>query len=162
MVLVAGPEDRDAAVSALKDGAFDTIAKPYGLDEMSATVRRALERRRLVHENRLLQEGLLGELGAVEAFDADPWGTEDLDDDPTVGRMAGSAAHMINSPLAAILGFSELILARPDLDPDVRRFTRLIHEEGKKILDVTRRLRDLARQEETSAMIEAYVPETRS
>ena len=157
VILVTAVVDMESAVSALKFGAFDTIAKPFNLEEVSVTVRRALERRRLVRENRLLQEGLLGDLSAVEAFDADPWGLEGADDDPTVGRMAGSAAHMINSPLAAILGFSELILTRKDLDPDVRRFTKLIHEEGKKIREVTRRLRDLARQEETSALIESHV-----
>ena len=160
VIIVSAVVDMEWAVSALQFGAFDTIAKPFNLEEVSVTVRRALERQRLVHENRLLQEGLLGDISVIDAFDADPWGLDHDVDDPTVGRMAGSAAHMINSPLSAILGFSELILGREDLDEEVRKFTRLIHEEGKKIREVTRRLRDLARREETSVHLERHTSDT--
>ncbi len=41
----------EAALQAIKDGAYDYVSKPLRLDELLLTVRRALEQRRLVREN---------------------------------------------------------------------------------------------------------------
>ncbi len=46
----------DTAVEALKLGAFDYVTKPVDPDELSHTVRRALERNRLTEENVRLRE----------------------------------------------------------------------------------------------------------
>ena len=48
------------AVEAMKFGAYDYIAKPVDLDELEMGVRRALEHRSLVSENRALREELRG------------------------------------------------------------------------------------------------------
>ena len=42
----------ESAISAMKSGAFDYITKPFKNDEVLVVLRNALERRRLVHENR--------------------------------------------------------------------------------------------------------------
>jgi two-component system response regulator HydG len=49
----------DSAIDAWKQGASDYICKPFKLDEVRLTLRRALERRRLVTENRVLKEALV-------------------------------------------------------------------------------------------------------
>ncbi len=46
------------AVAAMRDGAHDYITKPYNRDELKLTVEKALEKRRLVQENRTLRERL--------------------------------------------------------------------------------------------------------
>src|SRR6266581_2229962 len=46
----------ESAIAAMKSGAFDYITKPFKNDEVLAVVRNALERRRLVHENRALRQ----------------------------------------------------------------------------------------------------------
>jgi two-component system NtrC family response regulator len=46
------------AVEAMKDGAHDYLTKPYNRDELRLTVEHALERRRLVLENRQLRDRL--------------------------------------------------------------------------------------------------------
>jgi putative two-component system response regulator len=51
-VLVTEGGDVDSAVAALKEGAYDYVVKPYSLEEVSVAVSRALERRRLIQENR--------------------------------------------------------------------------------------------------------------
>lgn len=56
IILMTGHGDVKMAVNALKKGAFDFIAKPFAADHMIASVRRALEMRRLVLENRRLQK----------------------------------------------------------------------------------------------------------
>jgi DNA-binding NtrC family response regulator len=48
------------AVQALRSGAYDYIAKPFETDEIKLTVAKALERERLLAENRYLHEELEG------------------------------------------------------------------------------------------------------
>ncbi|WP_420963140.1 sigma-54-dependent transcriptional regulator [Brucella sp. IR073] len=56
VILITGHGDIGMAVSALKKGAFDFIAKPFSADHLISSVRRALEMRRLVLENRRLRQ----------------------------------------------------------------------------------------------------------
>lgn len=56
VILMTGHGDISMAVAALKKGAFDFIAKPFAADHMISSVRRALEMRRLVLENRRLRK----------------------------------------------------------------------------------------------------------
>jgi two-component system, NtrC family, response regulator len=48
----------EMAVDAMKKNAYDYITKPFRNDELKLTVRKALEKYRLVRENRLLNEAL--------------------------------------------------------------------------------------------------------
>ncbi len=55
VILMTGHGDIGMAVASLKKGAFDFIAKPFAADHLISSVRRALEMRRLVLENRRLR-----------------------------------------------------------------------------------------------------------
>jgi two-component system C4-dicarboxylate transport response regulator DctD len=55
LILVTGHGDVQVAVAALKNGAFDFLAKPFAADHLVAVVRRALEHRALQVENRRLR-----------------------------------------------------------------------------------------------------------
>jgi DNA-binding NtrC family response regulator len=47
-----------SAVDAMRLGAFDYITKPFDMDELKVVVKKALERRRLIDENRELRQQL--------------------------------------------------------------------------------------------------------
>jgi len=49
----------ETAIEAIREGAFDYVSKPFKLDEIKFTIRRALEQRRLLQENRLYRRELL-------------------------------------------------------------------------------------------------------
>jgi DNA-binding NtrC family response regulator len=49
----------ETAVEAIREGAFDYISKPFKLDEIKFTIRRALEQRRLLEENKFYRQELL-------------------------------------------------------------------------------------------------------
>ncbi len=49
----------ETAIEAIREGAFDYISKPFKLDEITLTVRRALEQRRLLQENKFYRQELL-------------------------------------------------------------------------------------------------------
>ncbi|WP_454917461.1 sigma-54-dependent transcriptional regulator [Xanthobacter sediminis] len=54
VILVTGHGDIAMAVEAMREGAYDFLAKPYPMDRLLSAVRHALEKRRLVLENREL------------------------------------------------------------------------------------------------------------
>jgi cyclic di-GMP phosphodiesterase len=58
VIMITAVADVATAVSALSVGAMDYLTKPFHLDEVRARVRQALEKRRLILENRGYQLGL--------------------------------------------------------------------------------------------------------
>ena len=74
VVLISGHADVAMAVGAMSEGAYDFIAKPFPGERLVETLRRAVEKRRLVVENRRLKAlaasagedgGLIGEAPAI-------------------------------------------------------------------------------------------------
>jgi DNA-binding NtrC family response regulator len=49
----------ETAIEAIREGAFDYISKPFKLEEIKFTVKRALEQRKLIQENKLYRQELL-------------------------------------------------------------------------------------------------------
>ncbi len=58
VILVTGHGDISMAVQAMRDGAYDFVEKPFASERLIETVRRALERRRLILENVALRREL--------------------------------------------------------------------------------------------------------
>lgn len=58
VVMVTAVHDISVALSALRNGAYDYLLKPFEREQLMATVRRALENRRLKLENRAYQTNL--------------------------------------------------------------------------------------------------------
>ena len=55
VIMMTGLSQIQTAVKAMKLGAFDYLSKPFDPDELKLVVDRALERQRLLHENRTLK-----------------------------------------------------------------------------------------------------------
>lgn len=55
VILITGHADVSEAVEAMHDGAYDFVAKPYAPERLVSSIRRAIEKRRLVLENRQLR-----------------------------------------------------------------------------------------------------------
>ena len=61
MIALSGDEDQDTVYRAIESGVYDFFSKPIDTRELEIIVRRALERRRLVLENRNLRQELARE-----------------------------------------------------------------------------------------------------
>ena len=55
VILITGHADVAEAVEAMHDGVYDFVAKPYATERLVSSIRRAIEKRRLVLENRKLR-----------------------------------------------------------------------------------------------------------
>ncbi|PWV97156.1 two-component system C4-dicarboxylate transport response regulator DctD [Hoeflea marina] len=60
VILITGHGDVQMAVDAMRAGAYDFIEKPFAANRLFSVVERALEKRRLVLENRSLRSALEG------------------------------------------------------------------------------------------------------
>jgi len=63
VILVTAYATTESAVEAMKKGAFDYIIKPFKVDELKIIIENALEKRRLVSENKLLREEITSRYG---------------------------------------------------------------------------------------------------
>ena len=66
VIIITGNGTIETAISAMKLGAYDYMAKPYRMAEIDVLVRRAWEKRRLARENVLLHSQVERAAGAAE------------------------------------------------------------------------------------------------
>ena len=64
VVMVTAVHDISVALAAIRNGAYDYLLKPFEREQLLATVRRALENRRLKLENHAYQTGLEAQVAA--------------------------------------------------------------------------------------------------
>lgn len=58
VILITGHADVPMAVHALRDGAFDFLTKPFAVDHLVTSIRKAMDMRRLVLDNRRLKAAI--------------------------------------------------------------------------------------------------------
>ena len=72
VVMITAISDIQTAVDAMKIGAYDYLTKPFNLDDLVVRVDRALERRRLILENRdyqlRLEQKVTRQVGQIQRY----------------------------------------------------------------------------------------------
>ena len=115
IVLITGHGDVPLAVEAMRAGAYDFKEKPFPVSDLSAVVGRALEKRRLTLENRILREEL-GQLSGLEE------------------RLVGKSAVMeaLRSTVIALAGTDADVLILGETGVGKEVVARALHEEGER------------------------------
>ncbi len=130
VLMLTAVAEVDTAVACLQAGAFDYIPKPFQVDEVRARVAQALDKRRLILENRAYQEHL------AEMVDQQAMRIEELflegvqtlahaleaKDPYTKGHSARVAAYA--GRMAAVLGISDADIQLIELGAE-------LHDVGK-------------------------------
>lgn len=93
VILVTGHADVAEAVEALQDGVYDFVAKPYSPDRLVSSVRRALEKRRLILENR--------DLRALAIQAQDDWPL--IGQTPVMERLRATLRQLANADVDVLL-----------------------------------------------------------
>ena len=130
IVMITAVADVEVAVSCLAIGAMDYLTKPFHLEEVRARVKQALEKRRLVLENRDYQERL-EERVAEQA--------RRLEELFLAGIQALAEALEVKDPYTRghsvrVSQYSTIIARSLDVDPEMIRQIELgghVHDIGK-------------------------------
>ena len=64
----------------------------------------------------------------------------------TIGRLVSGVAHEVNNPLAAILGFTDLLLENPEMPASAQEDLKIILQETQRTKDIVQDLLSFARQ----------------
>jgi len=64
----------------------------------------------------------------------------------TIGRLVSGVAHEVNNPLAAILGFTDLLLENPEVPATAREDLQIILHETQRTKEIVQDLLSFARQ----------------
>jgi two-component system NtrC family sensor kinase len=64
----------------------------------------------------------------------------------TIGRLVSGVAHEVNNPLAAILGFTDLLLENPEVPTSAREDLQIILQETQRTKEIVQDLLSFARQ----------------
>ncbi|MFN0168700.1 MAG: response regulator [Bryobacteraceae bacterium] len=99
VVLITAHGSEGMAVEALRSGAHDYLAKPFELEELRAVVRNAVEKKRLLRENRLYLEQLHKTLEELRQSQLALIQSEKL---ASLSKLVAGIAHEINNPLGAL------------------------------------------------------------
>ncbi len=108
VILVTGHGDIPMAVKAIQQGVYDFISKPFPADRLVQSVRRAVEKRRLILENRALRKAseqvrddlpLIGQTPAMERLRHTLRQIADTDVDVLVTGETGSGKEVVASLL---------------------------------------------------------------
>ncbi|RDE07053.1 sigma-54-dependent transcriptional regulator [Sphingomonas aracearum] len=114
VILVTGHGDVPMAVAALRDGAFDFLAKPFAADHLVASLTRAVERRRLVLDNRALRAAM----AAAEA------------DSPLIG--ASPAMVRLRASIRQLAGADLDVLVEGETGTGKELVSVLLHRQGPR------------------------------
>ena len=114
VVLMTGHGDVSMAVEAMKEGAYDFIEKPFQPEQILEIARRAAEKRRLVLENRRLQQQLnkgadpaaqlLGHCPAIDRLRADVRAIADTDASVLILGETGTGKEVVARSLHDLSG----------------------------------------------------------
>src|SRR3954466_37835 len=68
VILITAFGDVSGAMAAIQKGAYDYVSKPFNVTELAETVRRALERTRLLEENRQARKNAPQDEARIESI----------------------------------------------------------------------------------------------
>jgi signal transduction histidine kinase len=164
VMIVTGNASLDSAMQALNQGALAYFTKPLDMEALLARISEALERQRLVRENRRLyqeaqrelmerkraEEALRKSKERLEATLAELSETQEqmLHQErlAAVGQLSAGIAHDFNTILASISLYTQMSLQMSELSPTIRTRLEVIAREANRAADLVQQILDFSRR----------------
>jgi len=124
VIMATGYATLETAVESMKQGAFDYIPKPYGLDQLCVIFDKALERRSL-----RAKVGHLEEMNRLKS------------------EFLANMSHELRTPMNAIIGYSSLLLDKVygEISPKQEQGIKRIDTNAKNLLQLINNILDLSK-----------------
>ena len=127
-IMLTGCTDLPAAEAAINQGeVWRFLTKPWNDEDLRATIAAAIERRRLVDENRLLTDKLA-----------------------SIGLLAGGVAHELNNPIGGILAYAQMLRKEFAPETSVGADLAQIEDAANRCKRIVGDLLDFARSSKSS------------
>jgi signal transduction histidine kinase/CheY-like chemotaxis protein len=131
-------------VLTVRGGNLDVTAAVPPNVEFGSLVQTFLEMAAELREMRhSLEQKVMERTGELESAQQDLLQAAKLS---SLGQLVSGVAHEINNPLTSILGFSEILLARPELPASLRSQVSTIREESLRLKNLVANLSSFARR----------------
>jgi response regulator RpfG family c-di-GMP phosphodiesterase len=111
VIVITAHASLSSAIQAVNEGALAYLEKPFSMDQLLATLGRALERKRaeeMRHRLAAIVVGLIKDMTERETAEA---ARREMSELRAITLLAGGVAHEVSNPLAVIMGQLELLLA---------------------------------------------------
>ncbi len=142
-IVLTGHASQSSAIEAINLGAYSYVQKPFDVDQLLLTIRRAIEKGEA--EQALLQSNQQLEATLTELREAQQRviGQERL---AAVGQLAAGLAHEYNNMMATIILYSDIMLRTSVLNDVDRDRIAAIHEQGRRATELTQQILDFSRR----------------
>ncbi len=163
VIVITGYASTASAIGAIREGAYDYIAKPFDIEMLQVAIERALEKVHLQRElqacrqdfetrvaertqaleetNRQLHRSLAELQSTHEQF----MQTEKL---LALGELISGVTQELNRPLSLILGYAESLMTSHVCAPEVHSGLEKIRQEAQRSHEMVANLLSFARQRE--------------
>jgi signal transduction histidine kinase len=128
LIIVTGSMNEETAVECMKAGAADYVIKEH-LGHLGASVRGALENKRIREENKALQS----QLQQAQKMEA-------------IGTLAGGIAHDFNNILGGIMGYAELAMMKLPKESKAIGDLEQVIKSSERAADLVKQILTVSRQ----------------